>query len=475
MKSSRSKSLPFVFSSLIAALPLSVQAQTPPEPDETVPQAEPQAVPQTARPSATKSGAKGAPKDDWGAYAKISQKAKAQAQTEPAAAIATLRGFLADHPRSGPSVQAAIWGDIGELYVDAGQLDQAQQTFDEALSSPWLATAPPYSRVRLLIGQGNRLKALKHSADIPALYAQPDNWNALVSAGQADFPRSSRIATQALLHIITGLRVQAKAEQFKASSSAGDDAAKAAAVAETTKRTASLVPDFLARYFSQAPEMLDEARQREREDTAPGILYEKVATGLSDNGQREAALRWLKLRFVTCSFEPSAVERSARQLSRIWAESDNMADVQAFAKVQDDSALPNPLATVALPALDAGALTQHLKQVMARANLNGGQPKTTAVHGAVTTLLALQQPGRAMRVARALWLAQLDKPEGVQEVGRVFKANDLSVARANFFVSFLSGPANNGPTNPVTLFLQEHPEEPEVSATTATPTPGATP
>ncbi len=58
-----------------------------------------------------------------------------------------------------------------------------------------------------------------------------------------------------------------------------------------------------------------------------------------------------------------------------------------------------------------------------------------------------------MQRAQDVWLKDPQSAKGAQEVGRVFKAADLSPTRGNAFVAYVTG---GGEVNPLKEFLLEH-------------------
>ena len=190
------------------------------------------------------------------------------------------------------------------------------------------------------------------------------------------------------------------------------------------------------------PEFVDEGKQ-----DPPGWMYDRILTCLVDDDRSDEALQWAKLRFVTCSFDTASIERTTRNLARVWTARDlNSVTTNAFAEALKDPAKPNPLADVKLPAVDADALKTKLADLPV-----GGAAK---LHDRVSVMLLAGMLREAMGEARRQLIDDPDSPAGVQEICRVFKAADLSVRRANAFIEYVKSGAGE---NPLTAFMKEHP------------------
>lgn len=171
---------------------------------------------------------------------------------------------------------------------------------------------------------------------------------------------------------------------------------------------ASEAAAFLARYFSDAPEMLDEFKQRPDYYSPRGALYNAVVDALQEQKEKEneAALGWVRLRLMTCDFNAAALARTTPQVSKAFALDDNLAGLQAFLSAQEDASLPNPLAQVPLPALDETRLNARV--AVLRRKVSARAPKAEHVHALNSAWIAQGQLGAAMGVARELWLSRLD-------------------------------------------------------------------
>ena len=109
----------------------------------------------------------------------------------------------------------------------------------------------------------------------------------------------------------------------------------------------------------------------------------------------------------------------------------------------------NPLDEVALPEFnDKSRVAAVLK---GKQQVQSQWPARWRVSGVVTKQIALGRWRGAMEDALDLTVEDASLPDGPQEVARVFKAHDGSVARANAFLVYTGGQGQN----PVPQFLAE--------------------
>jgi hypothetical protein len=174
-------------------------------------------------------------------------------------------------------------------------------------------------------------------------------------------------------------------------------------------------------------------------------LCQHLAEVLREQGDAAASLSWARLNFMLCGYNDSETATATRILARTWMYDLSSDEIAAFLGAQTDADTANPLSKVALPVFDA-PFQELLKASTVQARANGDIP-------ALISLLIVQGDYRgAMMQARNRLASEMGNEESVRQVARVFKAKDLSLARANQFVSFFGSGKGN---NPLTQFLRE--------------------
>ena len=153
-------------------------------------------------------------------------------------------------------------------------------------------------------------------------------------------------------------------------------------------------------------------------------------------------LGWAKLNWVERPFDAKSVGDASKLVAQALLVQPNGSELlEQWAKAQKDPTAPNPLAEVALPATEAGALARALEQL--------GQTRATQQER-VSVLLWMGRDRAAMEAA----LAGADKiaPEAsgertqvMREVARVFKAHDLGIKGANAYLSWAAKPEGASP------------------------------
>jgi hypothetical protein len=164
---------------------------------------------------------------------------------------------------------------------------------------------------------------------------------------------------------------------------------------------------------------------------------------LIKSGSLDEALSWAKLFWMTCPFTEDEINDSTQRLMKVWVAKDlTAAKGQAFIKAQEDSTAVNPLRDVKIPEFNPELLQAELA-------------KEGRTHERLTLYMLQGDWHQAMIVARANMIKNIDNPDAILEVCRVFKAADLNLVRANAFLEYVK--TGNG-ENPVAAFLKEHPE-----------------
>jgi len=172
----------------------------------------------------------------------------------------------------------------------------------------------------------------------------------------------------------------------------------------------SAAADQIVSLFCRRPLLLDP-----NNSASVDGMYDTLVDSLIAVGKPDEALGWAKLRFAICAVAKTDLLSAARELARAWtAAGDDGAHVAAFADALKGAATPNPLLAVKLPALDSSMLLANYDRM--------------DVHERINVLIALGYTQQALNEA-------LSRPGGSTvpdpELGRVYKALDLNLARAN--------------------------------------------
>ena len=186
-------------------------------------------------------------------------------------------------------------------------------------------------------------------------------------------------------------------------------------------------------------------------------MYDVLVRQLIKAKRAEEAMRWAKFHYVTGSFDKDAIARATTSLGRVWGEAEEFQKIRVFGLLQEpnpDAALKNPLSDVKLPELDTKQIQEHLARTAP--GKDGTQSKSKAKEN-IALLLAQGDYVGAMNMARRLMKDDPAKPDGALQICKVFKAADLSVRRANQFLEYLEGKAEN----PVSGFLKEFTHSPK--------------
>jgi hypothetical protein len=159
------------------------------------------------------------------------------------------------------------------------------------------------------------------------------------------------------------------------------------------------------------------------------VVGREMAQHLADQPGKEAeALSWAKLYWLLCDFDEKTLNDATSLLQKIWVARDmNTAKSGQFLKALQDPQAPNPLQDISSPPLDEAKMRAALAAL-----------PDSSVHSRISLLLLLNEPGQAMLEARRILL---NDPSGAAntaalEMARVFKATDLSLARANAFLKY---------------------------------------
>ena len=200
--------------------------------------------------------------------------------------------------------------------------------------------------------------------------------------------------------------------------------------------------------LEKLPVYLDPKKQKSL-DWKNSWMYERLIELLSQSGNTDEALQWGKLYFGQVPFKSDATQRAMQSLSAVWVRSGEMAKVRSFAAAQSsvDKALDatsNPLAQVELPDLSGTGAAKSELELLRTQTWRGATDR-------ITLEIALGQWRAALDDALGMMVEDAASPAGPQQVARVLKAHDGSLARANAFLAYLQGKGEN----PIPAFQQE--------------------
>ena len=182
-------------------------------------------------------------------------------------------------------------------------------------------------------------------------------------------------------------------------------------------------------YLTRAPGQLADSRMA-------ALMVEQLIL----NNRLDEAMSWAKLSFMLAPYTEKSLQGATQLVARVWtARYAAPAKTQELSQAMQDPAQPNPLREVALPVWERTTLQKEL----ARARTPDER---------VTVLILSDDLRGAMVEAQQAMLNAPTSPAPALQVARVFKAADLSVARANAFLLYHQNPQGQ---NPVTEFLQE--------------------
>jgi len=341
---------------------------------------------------------------EWQAVEDLNKRVEPLREKDPKAALAELKRFAQQNPDADPwiDVLVARW-EVNLLVLSLNDNAAALALCDDMIKKHDKVPAgmsPVSAKARLLLAGGK-------PAEAEALVEK--YWD-LVPVTHRDYSNA------ALAYYCDAAQAEGKPEKMVA---------------------------MLQKALVQVPVFLDEGAQN-----APGWMYDRLAKALIAADRADEALSWAKLRFVECSFDAAAIERSTRALISVWTAKElSQRTANAFAEAQKDPAKPNPLAAVKLPAVDADTLkTMEVRTY--------GENGPQALHGRVGVRIFTGALREAMVEARQALIDDPESPAGTQEVCRILKAADCGVKRANAFIEFVKGGAG---ANPLEEFFKEHP------------------
>lgn len=359
----------------------------------------------------------------WKALEALDKQVGDTAKTDPGKAVQQYETFFRNNPKLGPTLACFISSKIAELYrTGLKNPEKAQQIYDWGLQKYPNDPAVIFE----LQGRAHAFLDEKHPAEVEKFVTE--HWAQIIRAGQTRNLFFLMMVSFTLNDYSTAL--------------------------EQENKTADIIKG-LETACIQIPLFWDESRQSIG-GWETGWMYQKLVTKLIEMKHPEEALQWAKLDFMACDFDKDAIGRATKLLNQAWLSNDDFAEGRLFAAAQEDSSKPNPLLAAKIPALDEAILQGQAKSLWETNPQPGDRSKVGdrgKVVDLITILIVARAFGAAMNQARRLLADDPAAPEGSQQVCRIFKAADLNPARANAFISYLSG---EGP-NPLPQFFKDYP------------------
>lgn len=367
--------------------------------------------------------------DDWGAFNALETQLKG---ATPQQIIESYQRLYDSRPKMIPLVAVKLTVNVVEAHKKLGQSDKALEI------STWAIEKYPDDPavVWLIENKANTLNTLKkHDQTIKLI---EDEWPSLVRGGQSGEEWLVMYAATAIRHASEAYDALAQSEKA--------------------------LP-LLLKTLNHIPALWDDKEQGQG-DWRDGWLYDSLIPRLIKAKRGDEALSWAKFHYVMAPFDKDALGRATTSLGRAWGEKEEYARIRAFSQAQEATAeanLKNPLAEIVLPALDEKLFKEHLARTQINTDATvAAIPRTKAKEG-ISLLLAREDYAGAMNLARRLMKDDPARPDGALQICRVFKAGDGSIRRANQFLEYLEGKAEN----PIPAFLKE--QENKSAPSIATP------
>ncbi len=357
--------------------------------------------------------------DDWGAFNQLEAQLKA-ANAEPQAIIDAYQKLYENRPKMLPLVAIKLTVNVAEAHKKLGNADKVLEIDDWAIKQ--YNDAPEV--VWLIQHKANALNAQKKYEDTTKLIEE--NWFPLVRGGQSG-------EDWLVMYAATAVREAVDAYE---------------ALGQSDKE----IP-LLLKAINYLPALWDDKEQGQG-DWRDGWLYNTLVPQLIKSNRADEALSWAKFHYLTASFDKDALARATTSLGRVWGEKEEYTKIRVFSQLQEpmpDAALKNPLDGVALPTLDDKIWRENLARTAINLDVTKGALNRSKVKESIAVLMVRGDFGGAMKLAQRLMKDDPTKPDGALQICRVFKAADLSVRRANLFLSYLEGQA----ANPIPAFLKE--------------------
>lgn len=366
--------------------------------------------------------------DDWGAMAAVEKQLKDQNAT-PQQTIDAYQKLYESRPKILPFIGIKITDNVISAYKKLGNTDKVIEIADWATKQ---YNDEPAIVWIIQHAAGARNSQKKYDETIKLI---DENWFAIVRGGQSG---------EDWLTMFTANCVHQAADAYEASGQ-GDK-----------------VAPFLIKALNAMPALWDDKDQGQG-DWGDGWIYNVLIPHLIKEKRIDEALSWAKFHYVTAAFDKDALARATTSLGRVWGEQEEYPKIRVFAQLQEpmpDATLKNPIANIKLPILDDKTWRENLARTEINLDTAKGPLNRTKAKETIGILIVKGDLAGAMNIARRVLKDDPSKPDGALQICRVFKAADGSVRRANVFLEYLDGKADN----PIPDFLKE--QAAKVPATT---------
>jgi tetratricopeptide (TPR) repeat protein len=357
--------------------------------------------------------------DDWGAFNALEKQLK-EGKATPQQIIESYQKLYDSRPKMLSSVAIKLTVEVSNAYKKLGQADKALEI------DAWAIEKYPDdpSIVWLIEHKASTLHALKKHDETLKLIE--DNWFPLVRGAQSGEQWLVMYAATALRHAAEGQQAVGQSEK---------------------------VASLILKALNHIPALWEDSEQG-MGNWKNGWMYEALIPHLIKAKRGDEALSWAKWHYVMAPFDKDALGRATTSLGRAWAEKEDYAKIRAFSQAQEAEAQPpgkNPLAEIKLPVLEEKLFKEHLARTQINLDVVTGPLNRPKSKEAISLLLAREDYSAAMNLARRLLKDDPTKADGALQVCRVFKAADGNIRRANQFLEYLDGKAEN----PIPDFLKE--------------------
>lgn len=353
--------------------------------------------------------------DDWAAYGELEKQLE---KAEPPAAIEAWKQLYESRPNLLPQVGINISVKIADLYADKLNDNAKALEIEKWALAKYNAEVPAVWLVEHTVKTLNALKRYDETIKITE-----ENWPIILRGGLSTEDWLVMYAATALRYANGAYEAQGQPDK---------------------------AIEMILKAMRQMPGLWDDKAQGQG-GWQNGWMYASLIPKLLKAERSDEALQWAKMHYALCSFDSKCLERATKSLGQVWADKEAYQALRIFNQMQDgtaDAAVKNPLTSVKLPSVDEKLMPEHLARTK---NPPQGAYKRTLVPEQISVLLYKGDYGAAMNEARRLMKDDPNQNEGSLQICRVFKAADLSTLRANQFLLYLEGKADN----PLPQFLKE--------------------
>ena len=357
--------------------------------------------------------------DDWGAFNQLEAQLK-ETNAEPQVVIEQYQKLYESRPKMQALIAIKLTVYVSDAHKKLGNNDKILEIDDWGIKQ--YNDAPEV--VWLLEHKAGALNAQKKYEETTKLIEE--NWFSIVRGGQSGEDWLVMYAATAVRHAVDAYE----------------------ALAQPDKE----IP-LLLKAINYIPALWDDTEQGQG-DWRDGWIYNVLIPQLIKEKRTDEALSWAKFHYVTASFDKDALARATTSLGRVWGEKEEYPKIRVFSQLQEpmpDAALKNPLIGVKLPTLDDKIWRENLARTSINLDVTQRSVDRSKAKESIAVLMVKSDFAGAMKIAQRLFKDAPDKPDGALQICRVFKGADLSVRRANIFLSYLEGQA----VDPIPAFMKE--------------------